>query len=308
MINQAHAETMQQARADVVLLRQQQAQQGDNEEAVVTGQAAGPAKILVGETSNDLDRALGWSDGVCYSPVDGVRKGDELEFDYLGTHDVYKMASREHFLECNFTDALLLGRPGESPFPYTVSADDELEEGSSIYFGCSIGSHCKDGMQKLIVNLESSQDLLSERKKPTSKFYLGMSLDDCAAVHNGEDMASSENGSGDDAENNAKRSVCTDPVLDDDGRFSVSCISGPTTLTPGGVVNNMNFLHYPYPMDRRVVVGHRTWEFVSGDPVIVEGADGGIVEINGVSETARMNDAINSCSRLKLRIRRRPPG
>merc|ERR1712232_402025 len=108
-----------------------------------------------------------------------------------------------------------------------------------------------------------------------------MSLDDCAAVHDREEMASGEDGS-DDVENSAKRSVCTDPMLGDDGRYSVSCISGPTTLTPGGVVNNMNFLHYPYPMDRRVVVGQRTWEFVSGDPVILEGEDGGIVEITGV--------------------------
>ena len=26
-------------------------------------------------------------------------------------------------------------------------------------------------------------------------------------------------------------------------------------------------MHYPFPIDRRVVVGTRTWEFVSGDPI-----------------------------------------
>ena len=60
--------------------------------------ASEPATIIVGESSKDLDRTIGWSDGVCYGPVDGVRKGDELFFDYPGIHDVYKMASKEHFL------------------------------------------------------------------------------------------------------------------------------------------------------------------------------------------------------------------
>jgi hypothetical protein len=42
-------------------------------------------------------------------------------------------------------------------------------------------------------------------------------------------------------------------------------------VTPGGVVNNLYVLQYPYPTDRRVVVGLRTWEFVRDNVTDPEG-------------------------------------
>ena len=70
----------------------------------------------------------------------------------------------------------------------------------------------------------------------------------------------------------ATLSTCTDPVLQDDGRYYVSCLSPPATLTPGRVINNLFILHYPYPTDRRVVVGQRTWEFVQDVPGATDGS------------------------------------
>eukprot|EP00587_Corethron_hystrix_P002411 CAMPEP_0113327968 /NCGR_PEP_ID=MMETSP0010_2-20120614/19684_1 /TAXON_ID=216773 ORGANISM="Corethron hystrix, Strain 308" /NCGR_SAMPLE_ID=MMETSP0010_2 /ASSEMBLY_ACC=CAM_ASM_000155 /LENGTH=607 /DNA_ID=CAMNT_0000189095 /DNA_START=28 /DNA_END=1851 /DNA_ORIENTATION=+ /assembly_acc=CAM_ASM_000155 len=36
-------------------------------------------------------------------------------------------------------------------------------------------------------------------------------------------------------------------------------------MTPGGVVNQAFVLNYPFPKDRRVLIGTRMWEFVQGD-------------------------------------------
>ena len=39
-------------------------------------------------------------------------------------------------------------------------------------------------------------------------------------------------------------------------------------------MNSARIMHYPYPKDRRVVVGTRTWEFVEGDPILNSGGMG----------------------------------
>ena len=48
--------------------------------------------------------------------------------------------------------------------------------------------------------------------------------------------------------------------------YSTSCLSRPITMTPGGVINQAAFVHFPYPKDRRVLLGTRVWDIVEGDP------------------------------------------
>ena len=50
-----------------------------------------------------------------------------------------------------------------------------------------------------------------------------------------------------------------------------TCLSGPATLTPGGVINRLFVMQDPFPQDYRVVIGQRTFEFVEGDPDSEEG-------------------------------------
>lgn len=74
------------------------------------------------------------------------------------------------------------------------------------------------------------------------------------------------------AQANALRSTCEDPVpvAGQPGTYTRTCLSGPATLTPGGVVNRLFVLNYPFPMDHRVALGQRIFEFVVDDPITNE--------------------------------------
>lgn len=207
------------------------------------------ARIVVG---NDPSQGLnvGWMDGACYLPIEDVRVGDVLEFDYQG-HNVYKMKDRRAYQRCDFREAELLGSMDHSPYFYRVEPGDD-----SLFFACKVGSHCQ-GMQRLWVRLNPNE-LEPRTEDPVSTFALGASSSACDLVQRG------------DADpgllQRAMESSCSDPVLlaktDDRHWLFTSCLSPPMTLTPGGVINQATVLHYPYPTDRRVVMGTRIWEFV----------------------------------------------
>jgi len=233
----------------------------------------GNVNINVGQASD-----VGWTDGICYRPISDVRPGDTLTFAY-GPHDVYRMSSRDHLDNCDFTDGIKLAGVGDSPFVYTVTEQDALDaaaaapDGGGIHFACSVGAHCSSGLQRLSVQVTnpSAVELIEERNAvPESDYLVGVGESECNLYQSGVEVES-----GNFLEENALRSTCTEAVLGEDGRYHVSCLSGPATLTPGGVMNSARIMHYPYPTDRRVVVGTRTWEFVSGDPIpgTVEGVE-----------------------------------
>ena len=229
-----------------------------------TGRKFGPVEIAVGSD-------IGWTDGVCYRPVSRTRPGDTLIFRF-GAHDVFKMASERHLDECDFSDSTKLAEVGTAPFEYTVTEQDARD--GSIYFACSVGSHCSQGRQRLRVDVEMvlAVELVEERKDlPVSEYVLGLDEMGCSLLQGG---TTGDTEGQDFLQSNSLRSECSEPELGDDNRFHVSCLSGPATLTPGGVMNSARILHYPYPTDRRVVVGTRTWEFVSGDPIPNSGGRG----------------------------------
>ena len=83
---------------------------------------ADAAQIDIGGALDD--GGVGWTEGVCYVPVAKAMVGDSLVFDFTG-HDVYKMPSKDHFTNCDFSDALLIAEVGESPFEYYITEQDE---------------------------------------------------------------------------------------------------------------------------------------------------------------------------------------
>lgn len=198
----------------------------------------------------------GWTEGVCYVPLAKALSGDVLEFVFAG-HNVYRLASKSHFDRCDFTGALLLAEVGESPFQYEITREDQDE--GDVYFACAVGDHCMGGTQKVQVSIDQDfgQDLSSGREVPESSVVFGITGDACAAI---------QEGAADEFQGTGSLSTCTEPELQDDGRYYVSCLSPPATLTPGGVINNLFILHYPYPTDQRVAVGLRMWEFVQPSP------------------------------------------
>ena len=115
---------------------------------VASNAAAEPMTITIGQDPNAIPSNVGWTDGVCYKPMvnSNIQGGDSLEFIY-DAHNVYQMASKEHFMGCNFTDAVLLSQVGESPYTYEIGEDYT----GTLYFACQVGDHCASGTQKLQV-------------------------------------------------------------------------------------------------------------------------------------------------------------
>jgi len=215
-------------------------------------QSIDPITIVIGEDSAALPSSVGWTDGVCYKPMtNGVHPGDSLEFRYYA-HDVHIMASKEHFMSCDFTDATLLSQVGQAPFRYRIPADQT----DTIYFACSVGDHCASGTQKLQVMVFSILgDTEQERPATVSSYLTGTSTADCQKLQESpeEELVSDQQ---------PLSSECSDPVLGGDGHYTRTCLSGPATLTPGGVINRLFVLQYPFPRDHRVAIGQRTFEFV----------------------------------------------
>lgn len=213
----------------------------------------------------------GWQEGVCYKPLDDVRVGDVLEFNF-GAHDVFRMPDEQSFFGCRFDEsAVELAPVGQGLLMYTVTEEDATD--GTLYFACSVGAHCASGHQKLRVSVSANDDdsgVPPRSEPPRSEVLFGESSENCELIQSGVEF------DGEFLRSNSLRSECTEPAWsDDDDRYHVSCLSGPATLTPGGVINSARMLHYPYPTDRRVVVGQRTWEFVSGDPTPPGGAGSG---------------------------------
>jgi len=228
---------------------------------------ADAATIVIGKNEQEI----GWTEGVCYIPIRNVNVGDKVVFEY-GGHNIYKMESESSFLDCDFEadGVTLLAGTSESPFAYTVTEDDR--RAGNVYFSCGVGSHCAIGQQK--VRLIINEDDYNRDDDPISRFLFGVNENLCKNIQLEID---------EDAEFYEKDidSSCSDPLaleIDEKGHqwFSRSCLSAAMTMTPGGIINQATNVYYPYPTDRRVIVGDRIWEFVEGDPE----QDGGLNPVN----------------------------
>ena len=92
-------------------------------------------------TSAPADIDIDWYYGMGESsrPSTKLLPGDTVTFTWIGFHDVKLMTGPAG--DCDFSGSSSLGR--SSPVVYTVPPD--AKPGSSINFGCSIGSHCTSG-------------------------------------------------------------------------------------------------------------------------------------------------------------------
>lgn len=281
--------------------------------SAATGEAG--RNVVVGDDPDQFP--LGWTDGACYLPIKNVRVGDTIQFDFTG-HNVYKMKSVEAYNTCDFSSdgAEPLANAFDSPYTYTITEKDIATDQTnqtqktkiqSLYFACGIGSHC-NGQQKIRVDIDVSptimagtktssiRDTESPERKPVSDFVLGADALSCERLQNGEIMS---------IKNRFDDATCSEPVhkTGDYGRkeWFRTCLSPPITMTPGGVVNQAVVLRYPFPTDRRVVLGRRVWEFLQGDdkenlqPVYVNQLyvhhiTGGIVMGNGAESIRRYDE------------------
>lgn len=217
----------------------------------------GGVEIVIGDDPDQF--AIGWSDGVCYLPVEGAREGDKLTFDHF-QHNVYKMPDAEAMNKCDFSQATLLS--SQSGYQYIISPQD-IASGSSLYFACEVGSHCF-GEQRVEVNLDTtSTGPRAYADLPKSKFILGASSSSCTAVRAGEITVEAASRVGESTCSEPEYREATDEI--DRPHYFRSCLGPPITLTPGGVINQALILNFPFPTDRRVLLGSRTWEFVQGD-------------------------------------------
>jgi len=234
----------------------------------------GVAAVLITLPSavSAIEITVGWMEGVCYRPISNVRPVDILTFSYAG-HDVWQMPSEVAMDDCDFSGAATqLAQVGDAPYEYTVTEQDAIE--GSIYFACSIGAHCSQGKQRLKVNVEDAPSNEPDTERaviPVSEYAVGLDDKTCQLYQSG---TTGGDETADFLEQNRLQSECTDAKLGEDGLYHVSCLSGPSTLTPGGVINSARFMHYPYPTDRRVVIDTATWEFVKGDPIPNSGGMG----------------------------------
>ena len=72
--------------------------------------------------------------------------GDTVKFTWSGTHNVYKMASKTAYDNCDFTGATNQG----STSPVAVS----ISEAGVTYYACKVGSHCQAN-QKIMITTAS---------------------------------------------------------------------------------------------------------------------------------------------------------
>ena len=214
---------------------------------------------LVSAVTITIGSDLGWTDGLCYRPISHVRPGDVLLFNY-GGHDVWRLSSEERMNDCDFSsndenDEIMtrqLAGVGESPYQYVITESD-ISNGSSLYFACSVGSHCSNGNQRLVVHIDQSvllnmEEPIQERNViPESNYAIGLNDETCALY---QSSTTNIDETFDFLENNRLQSYCEEAVFDEnDGYYKVSCLSGPATLTPGGVMNSARIMHYPYPSE-----------------------------------------------------------
>ena len=68
---------------------------------------------------------------------------EEVVFSWTGTHNVEKMASYDHYENCDFDGATMVG--SETGAAYGPGGDGEVE-----YFACSVSSHCDWGQKVAI--------------------------------------------------------------------------------------------------------------------------------------------------------------
>ena len=97
--------------------------------------------IHTAQAAKIIDWKLGMS---AEEQAQNVKVNTAVVFKWNGAHNVYIFPSKAAFDSCNFDKATKLGTT--SPYTYKASSP------GVFYFGCEVGSHCKD-KQKLALTV-----------------------------------------------------------------------------------------------------------------------------------------------------------
>ena len=86
----------------------------------------------------------------------GVTVGDKLRFSYSGSHNVYQMASKAAYDDCDFAEATELASTtkggGSGSFSNLYEAViTTADAADTLYIACQVGAHCGDGGQKVTI-------------------------------------------------------------------------------------------------------------------------------------------------------------
>jgi len=197
--------------------------------------------------------SYGWTDGVCYRDI-VAQLGDVLVFKSSGGHTLVDIGYQpaegaSGFCDANLQNAEELAGVGNFPYSYTISTKDVSAREKK--FICTVGAHCRAGQRLRII-------VVNERIGP---------LQSLATTFAGTDSCDAFRDSGETSNPSwaAHPSTCGPIESLPDGRKSRSCLSPPMTFHPGGVINEVRTLFYPYPHDEKVVLGDRVFEMVEFD-------------------------------------------
>ena len=84
-----------------------------------------------------------------------AKTNDTLSFEWSGSHNVYSLADRNAFKNCDFSGAHLIGDRSPATIflgnPYPDSLRNTRKKAYMHYFACKVPGHCARG-QKLAVS------------------------------------------------------------------------------------------------------------------------------------------------------------
>merc|ERR1712154_491009 len=86
--------------------------------------------------------------------------GVSIRFNWNGTHNLYKMKSKQEFDKCIFVGATYMGNRS----PIIVKF-----EGGTDYYACKVAKHCRKG-QKIAIT-ESRAPVVPQPEIPTTPVY-----------------------------------------------------------------------------------------------------------------------------------------
>lgn len=93
------------------------------------------------KSAQSVSQTVSWSTGSGYAST-AVSVGEDVTFVYSSSHDVWQFDDFTAYEACDFGRATQLA--GRSDSPFTISAP-----AGNSYYGCSVGSHCTRGNQKI---------------------------------------------------------------------------------------------------------------------------------------------------------------
>merc|ERR1711957_84743 len=107
------------------------------------------ARAAIATIASAAVNKLDWNAQFTASDKSSTFKG-EVQFNWIGGHNVYEMADKDAYDACSFAGAKNLGDTS----PVAVSAD----VGKTKYYSCDVGSHCSYGQKVAITWTDVATD------------------------------------------------------------------------------------------------------------------------------------------------------